>query len=83
MRYKVPFSKTDISIGADIVEEIMRIDGLDNVDIPSAITISPSVETLAHEATYTEKSLNTLQAPAFRKFSPTPLPTVHITMILF
>lgn len=39
----VPLSKPDISIPADIVEEIMRIDGLDNIDIPSAITISPSV----------------------------------------
>ncbi len=42
---KVPYSKPDITIGADIVEEILRIDGLDNVDIPTAITISPSVET--------------------------------------
>ena len=40
----VPFSKPDISLPADIVEEIMRIDGLDNVEIPLAITISPSVE---------------------------------------
>ncbi|MBC7511503.1 MAG: phenylalanine--tRNA ligase subunit beta, partial [Ferruginibacter sp.] len=30
----VPYSKTDISIAADIVEEIMRIDGLDNIEIP-------------------------------------------------
>ncbi len=67
MRYKVPFSKTDISIGADIVEEIMRIDGLDNVDIPSAITISPSVETLAHEATYTEKIAEYLAGSGFRE----------------
>jgi phenylalanyl-tRNA synthetase beta chain len=55
MRFKVPFSKTDISIGADIVEEIMRIDGLDNVEIPTVISIAPAVETLAHEAAYTEK----------------------------
>lgn len=67
MRYKVPFSKTDISIGADIVEEIMRIDGLDNVDIPSAITISPSVETLAHEATYTEKIAEYLAGSGFQE----------------
>lgn len=37
----VPFSKPDISLPADIVEEIMRIDGLDNVEIPSVISISP------------------------------------------
>ena len=67
MRYKVPFSKTDISIGADIVEEIMRIDGLDNVDIPAMITIAPSVETLAHEATYTEKIAEYLAGSGFQE----------------
>lgn len=44
MWVSVPFSKPDISIPADIVEEILRIDGLDNVEIPQAITITPSVE---------------------------------------
>ncbi|MBK8521825.1 MAG: phenylalanine--tRNA ligase subunit beta [Chitinophagaceae bacterium] len=67
MRYKVPFSKTDISIGADIVEEIMRIDGLDNVDIPAMITIAPAVETLAHEATYTEKVAEYLAGSGFQE----------------
>ena len=67
MRYKVPFSKTDISIGADIVEEIMRIDGLDNVDIPAMITIAPSVETLAHEATYSEKVAEYLAGSGFQE----------------
>lgn len=38
----VPLSKPDIELPADIVEEIMRIDGLDNIDIPGAISISPS-----------------------------------------
>ena len=40
----VPWHKPDVSLPADIVEEIMRIDGLDNIQIPSAITLSPSVE---------------------------------------
>jgi len=40
----VPWHKPDIGLSADLVEEIMRIDGLDNIAIPSAITISPSVE---------------------------------------
>jgi phenylalanyl-tRNA synthetase beta chain len=44
IRVAVPFSKPDISLPADIVEEILRIDGLDNVEIPTAITITPSVE---------------------------------------
>lgn len=40
----VPFSKPDISLPADIVEEVLRIDGLDNVEIPTSIMISPAVE---------------------------------------
>lgn len=67
MRFKVPFSKPDISIGADIVEEIMRIDGLDNVEIPTMITIAPSVETLAHEVAYTEKTAEYLAGSGFRE----------------
>jgi phenylalanyl-tRNA synthetase beta chain len=41
----VPWHKPDIHLPADIVEEIMRIDGLDNIAIPASITISPSVDT--------------------------------------
>ncbi|HTJ12160.1 MAG TPA: phenylalanine--tRNA ligase subunit beta [Dinghuibacter sp.] len=40
----VPTSKTDIHLPADLVEEIMRIDGLDNIEIPQTIRISPSIE---------------------------------------
>ncbi len=42
IRVNVPHSKPDITIPADIVEEIMRIDGLDNIEIPTTINISPS-----------------------------------------
>ncbi len=41
---EVPYHKHDISIQADLVEEILRIDGLDNVTIPTSITITPAVE---------------------------------------
>jgi len=41
---EVPHHKPDISLPADIVEEILRIDGLDSIDIPTTISISPSVE---------------------------------------
>jgi len=67
MRVAVPFSKPDVSIPADIVEEIMRIDGLDNVDIPTMITIAPSVETLSHESTYKEKTAQYLSATGFNE----------------
>jgi len=50
-----PYHKTDISLPADIVEEIMRIDGLDNIEIPSTISISPSIETDKEKFLYQEK----------------------------
>ena len=60
IRVAVPFSKPDITLPADIIEEIMRIDGYDNVEIPSAITISPAVETEGFESAYKEKIANYL-----------------------
>ena len=61
----VPYSKPDITLPADLVEEIMRIDGLDNVEIPAAITISPAVETLAVEAACKEKVAASLAGAGF------------------
>ena len=61
----VPYSKTDISIPADIVEEIMRIDGLDNVEIPSAITISPSAEDDKYGHEFKEKIAGSLTGSGF------------------
>ena len=51
----VPFHKPDILIPADLVEEIMRIDGFDHIDIPANIHISPSVETGREPAALQEK----------------------------
>jgi len=47
IRLAVPLHKTDISLPADLVEEIVRIDGLDNIEIPSSITITPSLDALS------------------------------------
>ncbi|HET9431899.1 MAG TPA: phenylalanine--tRNA ligase subunit beta, partial [Chitinophagaceae bacterium] len=44
LRFAVPFHKPDISLPADLVEEVLRIDGLDNVEIPESITITPAIE---------------------------------------
>lgn len=63
----VPFSKPDIELPADIVEEIMRIDGYDNVAIPQQIAISPSVETLAFPAALKEKLSNFLAGNGFHE----------------
>ena len=41
---EVPLHKTDISLPADLAEEVMRIDGFDNIEIPRSIRISPSTE---------------------------------------
>lgn len=55
IRVAVPGHKPDIHLPADIVEEILRIDGLDNIDIPGAITITPSIEENYAGETYREK----------------------------
>ena len=53
----IPHHKPDITLPADLVEEILRIDGLDNISIPATITISPAVEQPAylHKETLREK----------------------------
>lgn len=67
LRVNVPYSKPDISLPADLVEEIMRIDGYDNVEIPTSITISPSVETMHHAVMYKEKTANFLVGAGFNE----------------
>lgn len=52
---KVPTYKTDIRIPADLVEEIMRIDGFDNIVIPSSISITPAVSTGSRDYPLREK----------------------------
>ncbi len=42
--WNVPHHKPAIHVAADLVQEIMRIDGLNNIKIPSGIFISPSIE---------------------------------------
>ncbi|MCC6186137.1 MAG: phenylalanine--tRNA ligase subunit beta [Chitinophagaceae bacterium] len=37
---KVPTNKNDVSLAADLVEEVLRIDGLDQIAIPSRLNIS-------------------------------------------
>ncbi len=65
MRVAVPYHKPDISLPADLVEEILRIDGLDNIAIPAAITITPSVEENYAADLYKEKLANILTGLGF------------------
>ncbi len=63
----VPYHKPDISLAADLVEEIVRIDGLDNIDIPTAITITPAVEENYAKEVYREKTANYLVGLGFNE----------------
>lgn len=65
LRVAVPYSKPDISIPADIVEEILRIDGLDNIEIPATITISPAVEALGQKEALKDKIATYLVGQGF------------------
>ena len=62
-----PYHKPDIQLAADIVEEVIRIDGLDNIDISGSITISPSVEENYEKETFREKISNQLVGAGFHQ----------------
>ena len=83
----VPYHKPDVSLPADIVEEVLRIDGLDNIDIPTTISISPSIEENYKADLLKEKISNVLAGLGFTEiltnsitnaayFSETELKTV-------
>jgi len=61
----VPNHKPDISLPADIVEEILRIDGLDNIAIPTTISMSPSIDPLEKKEKFKEKIANYLVGRGF------------------
>ena len=64
---KTPTHKTDVYIPADLVEEIMRIDGFDNIEIPGTITISPSVSGDQSDYTLREKLSSALVGIGFNE----------------
>lgn len=65
LRVSVPYSKPDISIPADIVEEVLRIDGLDNIDIPATITMSPAIEQIGPKEALKDKMASYLVGRGF------------------
>lgn len=67
LKISVPYHKPDISLPADIVEEILRIDGLDNVDIPTSITMTPAVDEQGELANLREKMANYLTGLGFNE----------------
>ncbi|MCF3107432.1 phenylalanine--tRNA ligase subunit beta [Niabella sp. CC-SYL272] len=56
----VPYHKPDIELPADVVEEILRIDGLDNVEIPTSIKITPSIDETVESESVKEKIVSFL-----------------------
>jgi phenylalanyl-tRNA synthetase beta chain len=62
-----PFSKIDIHHPCDVVEEIMRIDGLDNIEIPSLISLSPTVSRSGNAFAAKEKIAALLVATGFNE----------------
>lgn len=67
LRVAVPYHKPDISLPADLVEEIVRIDGLDNIEIPKSITITPAVEEQYKNDILHEKTANYLVGLGFNE----------------
>ncbi len=66
-RVAVPSHKPDIEQPADLVEEILRIDGLDNIPIPTTIRISPSVSGEERPARWQEKISDLLAGQGFHE----------------
>ncbi len=67
LRVAVPFSKPDISLPADIVEEILRIDGLDNVEITGSLSFTPSVDANGPKEALKEKISQFLVGKGFNE----------------
>ncbi len=67
LRVAVPYHKPDISLPADLVEEIVRIDGLDNIEIPESITITPAIEEQYEKEIFREKVANYLVGQGFNE----------------
>ncbi len=63
----VPYHKPDIQLPADLVEEIMRIDGYDHIGIPANINISPSVEAGRDQESLREKIAGFLVGSGFHE----------------
>jgi phenylalanyl-tRNA synthetase beta chain len=63
---EVPTSKTDVTLPADIVEEIVRIDGLDNIPIPEKMSVSLK-KSLPNDRKERNHFANMLSALGFRE----------------
>ncbi len=67
MLIEVPFSNPDVKLPADIIEEILRIDGLDNIEIPASVKMSPGIDGGLEDAQKKEKIISRLTGNGFRE----------------
>ncbi|MGC4057693.1 MAG: phenylalanine--tRNA ligase subunit beta [Chitinophagaceae bacterium] len=63
---RVPFSKNDVTQAADLVEEVLRIDGLDKIEIPARLNIS-LVKALPSDRPQREKIAEALCGMGFQE----------------
>lgn len=73
----VPYNKTDITLPADLVEEVVRIDGLDNIEIPTAIIISPATEGTGAKESLKEKLSDYLVGLGFNEILTNSITNSH------
>lgn len=62
----VPSNKTDVLQAADIVEEILRIDGLDNIEMPGRFSL-PLLPGIPNDRQLREKAANALSGFGFNE----------------
>jgi phenylalanyl-tRNA synthetase beta chain len=67
MTVGIPSHKTDIQMPADIAEEVMRIDGFDNIEIPVRISYSPTPDPLEYRENAREKISGILAGLGFQE----------------
>ncbi|HRN72495.1 MAG TPA: phenylalanine--tRNA ligase subunit beta [Ginsengibacter sp.] len=65
LKVKAPESNPDILHPADVVEEILRISGLDQVPIPTQVRMTPGIHDNAEEALLKEKVASWLMGNGF------------------
>jgi len=77
VRIEVPYDKRDISLPADVVEEIIRIDGLDNIEIPATIAITPATEGTGLKEALLEKLSDYLVGLGFNEILTNSITNSH------
>lgn len=65
IKVKAPDSNPDISLPADVVEEVLRISGFDEIEIPSRVQMTPGFDDYAAQAALAEKVSSWLTGNGF------------------